>query len=44
MMGLNFDNNGIYMGWSDLFSYNSLEEINASEELPMPVGRHYIFN
>jgi hypothetical protein len=29
------------MGWSDLFSYNSLEEINASEELPMPQGKHY---
>ena len=43
MMGLNFDNNGIYMGWSDLFSYNSLEEINASEELPMPQGKHYQF-
>ena len=44
MMGLNFDNNGIYLGWSNLFNYNSLEEINISEELPMPVGRHYIFN
>ena len=43
MMGLNFDNHGIYMGWSDLFSYNSLEEINASEELPMPQGKHYQF-
>jgi len=32
------------MGWSDLFSYNSLEEINASEELPMPQGKHYQFN
>jgi hypothetical protein len=42
MMGLNFDNNGIYMGWSDLFSYNSLEEIEASEELPMPRGRKYV--
>jgi Glu-tRNA(Gln) amidotransferase subunit E-like FAD-binding protein len=42
MMGLNFDNNGLYMGWSDLFSYNSLKEIEASEELPMPKGRKYI--
>lgn len=42
MMGLNFDNNGLYMGWSDLFSYNSLAEIEASEELPMPKGRKYI--
>ena len=41
MMGLSFDNNGIYMGWSDLFNYNSLEEIEASEELPMPRGRKY---
>jgi hypothetical protein len=42
MMGLNFDNNGLYMGWSDLFNYNSLAEIEASEELPMPKGRKYI--
>ena len=44
MMGLNFDNNGIYMGWSDIFSYNSLEEIEASEELPMPSGKRYQYN
>lgn len=43
MMGLSFDNNGIYLGWSDLFNYNSLEEIEASEELPMPKGKHYSF-
>ena len=42
MMGLSFDNNGLYMGWSDLFSYDSLAEIEASEELPMPKGRKYI--
>lgn len=44
MMGLNFDNNGIYIGWSDLFNYNSLAEIEASEELPMPQGKHYIYS
>lgn len=42
MMGLNFDNNGLYLGWSDLFNYNSLQEIEASEELPMPKGKKYI--
>lgn len=35
-MGLSFDSNGKYIGWSDIFDYSSLETINASEELPAP--------
>lgn len=35
-MGLSFDNNGMYVGWSDLFDYSSLENLEASEELPIP--------
>lgn len=41
-MGLSFDNNGRYVGWSSLFNYDSIENINASEELPYPDGREYI--
>ena len=35
-MGLAFDDNGQYIGWSSLFNYNSLETIKASEYLPLP--------
>jgi hypothetical protein len=30
-MGLNFDSNGKYFGWSNLFDYSSIENLNASE-------------
>lgn len=36
IMGLSFDNNGIYIGWSDLFDYSTEENLNASETLPIP--------
>lgn len=35
-MGLCFDENGLYEGWSNLFNYDSIENLNASEYLPMP--------
>ena len=35
-MGLAFDDNGQYIGWSSLFDYNDLETIKASEYLPLP--------
>lgn len=41
MMGLVMDNNGRYLGWSDLFDLSSLENIEASETLPMPQNRNY---
>lgn len=44
MMGYSFDNNGIYLGWSDLFDYSSIENLTASEKLPMPKGISYDIN
>lgn len=41
IMGHSFDDNGVYIGWSNLFKYSSLEALQASEQLPMPQGRHY---
>lgn len=40
-MGLSFDGNGRYVGWSNLFDYSSLETIKASEFLPMPKKKVY---
>ena len=42
IMGLSFDDNGMYIGWSDLFDYSSLENIEASETLPIPSKVGYI--
>ena len=39
MMGFAFDDNGKYINWSPLFSYNSVEELQASENLPFPTGK-----
>lgn len=44
MMGLEMDDNGRYLGWSNLFDLNSLENIEASETLPMPTGRTYTYS
>ena len=35
-MGLAFDDNGSYIGWSSLFDYTTVETIKASEYLTMP--------
>lgn len=40
-MGLSFDGNGKYVGWSNLFDYSSLSTIKASEYLPMPKRKVY---
>jgi len=42
MMGLVMDNNGRYLGWSKLFDLTSLENIEASETLPLPQERTYV--
>ena len=42
IMGLSFDGNGKYIGWSNLFNYDSIELIKASEELPIPKNKKYI--
>lgn len=41
IMGLSFDGNGKYVGWSNLFKYSSVEAIKASEYLPMPKKKIY---
>lgn len=44
-MGLCFDDNGLYEGWSDLFNYDTIETLNASEYLPMPQKiKHIVIN
>lgn len=35
-MGLSFDGNGKYVGWSSLFDHSTLETIQESEYLPYP--------
>ncbi len=40
-MGYEFDDNGRYVGWSDLFDYSGIEELKASEYLPIPDGVKY---
>ena len=42
VMGLSFDGNGRYVGWSSLFKYSSNEALRASEYLPMPKRKVYI--
>lgn len=42
MLGHEFDDNGIYLGWSSLFDYSSIDSLHASENLPFPKGRIYI--
>ncbi len=40
-MGYEFDDNGRYVGWSDLFDYSGIQELKASEYLPIPDGVIY---
>ena len=42
MMGLNFDNSGMYYSWSNLFDFTSIETLKASEFLPLSKGFTYI--
>ena len=41
MLGHEFDDNGVYLGWSSLFDYSNLETLHASENLPYPRERQY---
>jgi hypothetical protein len=41
IMGHSFDDNGVYIGWSNMFKYSSVEALKASEQLPMPDGTVY---
>lgn len=36
IMGYDFDDNGIYVGWSPFFNYSSVEALKKSELLPTP--------
>lgn len=40
-MGYEFDDNGRYVGWSDLFDYSNIRTLRASEYLPIPDGVNY---
>ena len=40
-MGLSFDDNGKYLGWSNLFNYENELTLEASEKLPIPQGIRY---
>ena len=42
MLGHEFDDNGIYLGWSSLFDYSSIDTLHASENLPFPKGKIYV--
>ena len=44
IMGLAFDDNGQYIGWSSLFDFNDLDTIKASEYLPLPRNGVKIYN
>lgn len=41
IMGYEFDDNGRYVGWSDLFNYSTIETLEASEYLPTPTQTNY---
>lgn len=41
-MGYEFDDNGKYLGWSNLFDYSSIDTLRASEYLPIPEGVKYV--
>lgn len=41
IMGFEFDDNGKYVGWSDLFEYSTIEHLRASEYLPTPTKINY---
>lgn len=43
IMGQSFDN-GVYIGWSNLFDYSSLETLQASKTLPIPRGVELVNN
>lgn len=43
IMGQSFDN-GVYVGWSNLFDYSTIETLKASKELPIPRGTKFIEN
>lgn len=43
VMGYEFDANGIFVGWSPFFNYDSIWSLKKSEELPTPNGTEYSY-
>lgn len=41
LMGNEFTESGIYIGWSPYFNLNSLQKLKISQEIPMPNGIEY---
>lgn len=44
IMGYEFDTNGQYVGWSPYFNYSTIESLKASEKIPTPNGRLYMYD
>lgn len=42
VMGFNFDDNGQFIGWSDLFDYSSNEALESSCSLPVPRNSKWV--
>lgn len=40
-MGYEFDANGMFVGWSPFFNFESIQSLKKSEELPTPNGNTY---
>lgn len=43
-MGYDFDDNGVYVGWSPFFNYSSVEALKKSELLPTPNDKEYNYS
>jgi len=39
IIGCEIDKNGLYVAWSPLFNYSTLETLKTSEKLPFPSGK-----
>ena len=39
IMGCEIDDNGLYVGWSPLFNYYTLNTLKTSQKLPFPTGK-----
>lgn len=44
IMGYDFDDNGVYVGWSPFFNYSSIDALKKSELLPTPNEKKCVFS
>lgn len=44
LMGNEFTESGIYIGWSPYFNLTTLQHLKLSQQIPMPNGIEYTFN